>query len=440
MCRAPIFLFTLFVVAPSWARAEEPTPETTEARLERLERELAELKARPAPPPTTAPQAAAAPTGPIANVSEGTTKTGTRASLTLSGYAEMFYQWNFNNPSNGITNFRGFDNRHNSFTISNAVIDAMGTLGPIRGHSVSAHVALQIGHTPETYYLAEPISVGAAGAGSTGPPVWKFIQQANMSYRAPLGRGLLIEGGIFLSPIGPEGMAVKDQWNWSRSNLFFGLPFYHTGVRISYGFTDRINVSLAAYNGWNSVVDNNAQKSIAAQLTYSITDKLTYQVLYFTGVERPTGAPEGKPWRHLFDSYLAWYPLKWLSLLGHADAGFEPNAFGTSWWAAGALYARFQPLPWLYLAMRGDFFREGVAANTVGSASPIFWPAEWVASGTGTVEVRPIDNVSFRVEYRHDHAQAPMYFRDQVANDLLGAPIANATSQNTVTVGMTAWF
>src|SRR5262249_4409978 len=162
-----------------------------------------------------------------------TTQTASKANLTIGGYSEVFYQWNFNEPSNGITNYRGFDNRHNAFTIANAVIDAAGSLGPIKGHLVTAHVALQIGHTPDTYYLAEPFSPGSAGAGATSTAVWKYIQQANVGYRAPLGCGLLFEGGIFLSPIGPEGMAVKDQWNWSRSNLFFGLPFYHTGLRVS---------------------------------------------------------------------------------------------------------------------------------------------------------------------------------------------------------------
>ena len=47
--------------------------------------------------------------------------------LTLHGYVELFYQWNFNEPANGVTAFRGYDNRHNSFTIGAAVVDAMGS-------------------------------------------------------------------------------------------------------------------------------------------------------------------------------------------------------------------------------------------------------------------------------------------------------------------------
>jgi len=366
---------------------------------------------------------------------EGTVRTGTQANLVFGGYAETFYQWNFNEPSNGITNFRGYDNRHNSFTISNAVLDVVGTAGP-----ASAHVAVQFGHTPETYYLAEPSLLGAGGAASTSASVWKFLQQANAGYRVPLGRGLLMEGGLFLSPIGPEGLAIKDQWNWSRSNLFFGLPAYHTALRLSYPLSDRLTFMVMGCNGWNSVVDNNAEKSIAISASYSITDKLTSQILYFTGVERPTGAPEGSPWRHLFDAYATWYPLFWLALNVHGDAGFEPNNFGTSYWAAIALSARVQPLPWLYFAWRGDVFYEGVAKNAQGQASAIFWPSPWVTSQTLTADVRPYDNVSFRLEYRHDQAGALMFFRGVVATDMTGAFVMNARSQDTMAAGMAVWF
>src|SRR5262249_10620558 len=128
-------------------------------------------------------------TRPISQASEGTTRSATKANITLSGYVEVFYQWNFNDPSNGITNYRGFDNRHDSFTLHNAVLAALAETGK----SVSAYFALQFGHPPETYYLAEPLSPGTPGAGSTGPSVWKFLQQANVAWSAPVGKkGLLL--------------------------------------------------------------------------------------------------------------------------------------------------------------------------------------------------------------------------------------------------------
>jgi hypothetical protein len=372
--------------------------------------------------------------GPISSAFEGTTRTGTRAALTIGGYAEIFYSWNFNNPSNNITALRAFDNRHNTFTISNAVLDAAGALGP-----VSARIAIQVGQTPETYYQSEPILPGADKVPGSSKEIWKLLQQAWAAYEIPIGRGLVVDAGIFLSPVGPEGIPVKDQWNWSRSCLFTGLPYYHTGIRLTYDFTDQLVLSLQVYNGWNSVVDNNPQKSLAAQLTYTIPERLTFQFLYFTGVERDPGAPEGTPWRHLFDTYLVLSPLSWLSLVLHVDGGVEPNAFGTSGWAAAALYARFHPLRWMYIALRGDFFWERVAQNATGRAAPIFWPVEWVSSATGTLDFRPSDNISLRVEYRHDQAAGDAYFQGQVPI-VVGQAVPTARGQDSITIGATTWF
>jgi hypothetical protein len=376
----------------------------------------------PAPAPAPAPPAEDAKKGPR---------------LALSGYVEANYSYNFNRPSNGLTHFRGFDNRHATFTISNVVLD-----GSFDYESVSGRLALQVGHTPRTYYLAEPASPGAAGTGATDANYWQFIQQAYAGWKAPVGRGILLQMGIFLSPIGVESMAVKDAWNWSRSDLFFGLPFYHTALRASYEISDRVAVSALVTNGWNSVVDNNAYKSVSAQVTYKIPDLLQASVLYFGGVERPRGAPEGTPWRHLFDAWVQVDATRFLSLAAQGNAGFELNPFGTSSWEALALYARLRPLKWLYIAGRFDRFWEQVPSNGAGTATPIFWPAAWISSVTATVDVRPHENVSVRAEYRHDASERAMFFGADVQGSGGAADpfVPNASFQNTITLGVTAWF
>lgn len=362
--------------------------------------------------------------------------------FTLGAYVEALYSWNFNEPSNGITHLRGFDNRHNTFTLANVAFDARWDWEDIVGR-----VTLQVGSTPATYYLAEPSLRGALGTNASDLTLWQFIQQAYVGYRIPVGTGLIVTAGLFLSPIGPEGMAVRDNWNWSRSNLFFGCPFYHTGVRLSYALDEHWAITLAGYNGWNTVLDDNDEKSIALQVTYA-DDLMALSLLYFTGVERPTGAPEGRAWRHLFDGHVTVHPTDWLSLLLHVNGGFEPNTFGTSGWLASALYARFRLLesPGLYIAARGDVFWETTPSNGMGTAGTIFWPSggrpeQYVSSGTLTVELRPIDRVSFRAEYRHDHAGSPIFFggavsTDPTSNDFL----FNRASQDTLTIGATTWF
>src|SRR5687768_15129769 len=177
--------------------------------------------------------------------------------VTPTGYVEAFYAYNFNRPSNGITNYRGFDNRHNTFSLSNAALGAFWEAGPVGGK-----IMLQIGSTPSSYYSAEPNLSGSGGANASNAELWKYIQEAYVTYKAPVFRGLLLQAGIVASPIGMKQFAVKDHWTWSRSNLFFGFPYYHTGVRATYEWSSELTSTFSVFNGWNNVVDNNEEKSV----------------------------------------------------------------------------------------------------------------------------------------------------------------------------------
>ncbi len=363
----------------------------------------------------------------------------------IGAYVETYYQWNFNRPSNGITNYRGFDNRHNTFTLSNVALDMQADYQDVIGR-----LTLQVGSAASTEYLDEPVRRGTSSVNATGPDLWKYLQQANVGYRVINGRSptreldakhtFTVLAGLFLSPIGPESIVVHDNWNWSRSYLFFGCPYYHTGARGTYALSDDWSFTLAVYNGWNSVVDNNKEKSLSTQVTYARAD-LDATLLYFGGVERPQGAPEGRAWRNLFDAHVRWDVLPWLSLLAHGNAGFERNRFGASRWGAGAVSVRAQAARQFFVAWRGDMFYEHVPSNAAGRATPIFWPVKWVASSTITLDYQPHAHISIRGEYRHDHAAGDMFFGGAVGT----APgtetfVPNRPAQNTLTCGVTAWF
>lgn len=356
------------------------------------------------------------------------------APFKVSGYAEAFYQWNLGAPSNGITNARGFDNRHNAFTLSNVVLGAQWD-----AKNVIGELTLQVGHTPSTYYLAEPNLAGTNAANASGSELWKYVQQAFAGYRFGVGRGLTVTAGLQLVP-GPEAMAVRDNWNWSRSNLFFALPFYHSGARAAYPLSKAWTLTLGVWNGWNSVVDNNAEKSVSAQFDYA-RGSVTAAVMYFGGVERASNAPEGRAFRHLFDGYVNWSPTRRFSMLAHANGGAEPNRFGVSRWGAGALYARLVVTPTLSLAVRGDALYERRAESGQGRAAPIFFAVPWVSSRTATIDFHPQPLVSFRLEYRRDDAGGNLYFGGDVTGDGVTSPyITNRRTQDTMTLGVTGGF
>jgi hypothetical protein len=326
----------------------------------------------------------------------------------FGGYVEAAYQWNFNAPSNRVTAFRGFDARHNELMLSNVALDAQWDWKGVVGR-----VTLQAGLTPNIYYASERYA-----------DVVKYIQQAYAGYRIPVGRGLLAQFGVFLSPIGPENMPVKDDWNWSRSNLFFGLPFYHLGGKLSYAFSDEFTLTAGVFNGWNNLTDNNLDKSIMLHATYVIPDRVSLSVLYFTGNERPAGTSYG--WRHLFDAHVTARLSPWLEAIVHLDGGLEPAALGVNGWAAAAVSLRAQPITPLYVGVRADVFYD---------KGGIAWPVPWVAEVTATVDYRLFDHASIRLEYRHDHAARAIYYGGAVTAD-----IANRVAQDTLTLGVVAWF
>ncbi|MEI7893098.1 MAG: outer membrane beta-barrel protein [Myxococcales bacterium] len=348
--------------------------------------------------------------------------------VTVAGYAEAYYSYNFNQPSNGLTAQRWKDDLHNTFTLATAVLDVTGKMGP-----VLTRIALQAGPTADGWYAEDRRGLNN--------DTWKHIQQAYASYTAPIGNGLTVSAGLFLTPVGFETAAVKDNWNWSRSNMFLYLPFYHAGVQASYPVSDKLTVNAMVWNGWNSAVDANNGKTGGLQALYTIADKLSASVHYMGGDERPTGdtVHGSASTRHLLDAWVKVAVTPKVSLAAHGNVGLEFNRIGTQSWQGAAVYARFQPKDWFAFAVRGDAVWEAPPTKDGVTATAIVAPTKSIYSGTATLEFKPVSNLSARLEYRHDTASSALYF-SAPALDANGAWVADQRSQDTLTLGLTTWF
>jgi hypothetical protein len=356
--------------------------------------------------------------------------------FTLSAYVESFYQWNFNNPGNGISNYRGYDTRHNSLTLQNAVLDA-----GFRAKDLTGRLAIQFGHGPATYYLQEPDLPGADGAGETNALLWRYLQRASVGWQP--SKLLLLEAGLFPTAMGAEGLAVKDNWNWSRSNPSVRLPNYQAGIKATWELDRRVSLVTGVVNGWNNIVDNNDEKSLVLGLQYKLQKKLTASVTYFGGVERSGNAPEGgRPWRHGLEAWGQIDATDWLSFAADGNGGFEDTRFGMHYWVGIAGYARTKLAEWLFVALRADQLWEEIAANGLGASRPFLSPAGSVSSYTGTIDLRPVKGLSTRLELRHDRANDDLYFRGEVQGD--GSPenpyLPNTKTQTTALLGVVVWF
>jgi hypothetical protein len=349
----------------------------------------------------------------------------------FGGYVEANYTYSFAQPSNGVIALRGFDNQHNTFTLANVALFAR-----LEYDRVYANIGVQWGNTPTTYYLAETSRAAMGGVGPSDASTWRWLQTAYAGWAIPVeNMTLRLEGGLFLSPIGYEAMPVAQNWNFSRSNLFYGCPFYHSGIRAELDVTSELIVSAAVWNGWNTLLDNNDEKSFSVAIDYTAADWGAH-LLYFSGVERNPGYAGGRAWRHLFDGFIHGNVTSWLSLALHADAGFEPSSIGMASWEAAAAYVRVRPIAWMAIALRGDFFREDAPIDPTMGRQAIFWPTEWVSSGTATISFHPIEPLTFYLEYRHDHASGSAFYAGTVTTDMAMQPILNADHQDTFTVGV----
>jgi len=387
---------------------------------------------------SAAPASSSAPAGASGSASSVAPEAPSAPAPTFTpiGYVEAGYQFNTNRPSNGVSNYR-LDNRHSALGLYNIALGGTWSFENITGK-----VVLQAGQTPSTYYAGEPIAVSASGVAGTDATYWRFVQEAWAGYKFNVGKGLLLQAGLFLSPIGYEVLAVKDNWNATRTNLFYGLPFYHTCVRGTQSFSEKLGFTAGVCNGWNSVSsDNNAAKSVYGQLAYADGEALNWSVLYFGGPERTKGAAEGQPWRSDVDFWINATVADPLALGAHGNVGFEKNAFGSQSWIASAGYARLKLKSWFYIAARGDIFYEKVPSSNGESAASIFFPASTVYSQTITLDFRPGPNAGIILEGRRDKANKAMYFKGEVTNDVTtGLAISNAKAQNTVTAMFNTWF
>jgi len=206
----------------------------------------------------------------------------------ISGFVDGYYGYNFNTP---VTRKAGpertFDVNHNSFSLNLAELSFAKT--PTADSRGGFRLDLDYGPTQDIVNATDP----------SGPNVFRNLGQAYLSYSADVGKGLQIDFGKFVTPMGFEVIKTKDNWNYSRSLLFtLAIPFYHMGVRATYNFNDKVSLAGFLVNGWNNTVATIDKKTVGAQLMVKPTSALMLMETYLGGPQDPNTTTR----RHMSDS------------------------------------------------------------------------------------------------------------------------------------------
>jgi hypothetical protein len=429
---------SLLLIAPSQAQdTASSTTSTNDAmakHMEAMEQEIKELRQELATLKTVdnATAASSATTAaPAQNLVSGATSAAVAgpqppslASLlgptTLSGFVDVYYGQNFNNPAGQANGLRFFDGATNQFGLN--LVEMVVDKAPDPSNSRTGyHIALGFGQAMNVVNGSEP----KGGLGFD-----QYLKEAYFSYLAPVGKGLQVDVGKFVTPHGAEVIETKDDWNYSRGILFsYAIPYYHFGMRAKYAFNDKYSLTGFFVNGWNNVVDNNTGKTYGASFGWNPNKKFGIAQNYMAGPEENS---TNSNLRQLSDTVITYSPTSRLSFIVNGDYGrgdrfTDPLTNTLShpvFWTGVAGYIKYAFTSTTAIATRYEYYDDHDGFTT-GTLAPTHFN-----EFTTTFEKLMAHHIISRFEFRRDMSNQPVFLKG--SNPVLG--------QNTLTAGLVFTF
>jgi hypothetical protein len=240
------------------------------------------------------------------------------------------------------------------------------------------------------------------------------LQQAFATYVVPLGSGVQVNAGKFVTHLGAEVIEGYDGWNDNATHSFlfgYDIPFTHTGVRAAYSFSPRVSAMAMVVNGWDNATDNNRAKSVGAQLALTPVPALTIFLNGIVGAERDSSEHQRRRLGDLVAVFKA--GARW-TLTVNADLGqeaglLEPAQSRPAEWSGAAAYVRWQACARGAMTVRVETFddRDGVRTGQAQTLSEV----------TFTPELRLTPRFVLRADLRRDRSNHAVFESDSGARD-----------------------
>lgn len=369
--------------------------------------------------------------------------------LTIGGYLDATYSYNFNRPTEQNNNQRVFDNDSNGFNLHLAEL-TFSRLPTDPG---------QAGFRIDTAFGTDPRVFAAQDTSSTpGARANQFevvdLKQAYMEYIIGVGcnGGITVDMGKFVTWQGAEVIEASDNINASRSFLFGdAIPFTHTGIRATYTpWKDKFTCGLGIANANDFIQNPMNEPTGMFTFTYTPLKWLSWTVsgsvgnslfiderqrfadataaATFANPNAPGDDPtdpntpgakstvtgkkfdpsNGNSPRGILDTVITFSgmpgPFEKFTFVLNGDYASESNAPNelpgvtttprSRQWYGGAAYVKYQINPRWYIAGRYEAFNDPQGVRTGF--------AQVLQEGTITADWMLSDPLHIRFEYRHD--------------------------------------
>jgi hypothetical protein len=268
------------------------------------------------------------------------------------------------------------------------------------------------------------------------------LQEAYGSVRIPLGEGIILKGGKFVTLLGYEVIESISNPNFSRGYLFtLAIPLTHTGGLVSYTFTDWFSLQVGGVLGWDNSKENNGAPSATGQFAFTPVKDFTANMNWIVGPEQRDNTSN---LRYVVDWVFNYTGIKNLTLGLNVDYGHEEKealitSLGSrqdtdaSWWGWAA-YMAYDWTDWFRTALRQEYFKDADGARTGFGNKLSLW------STTATAQFKIWKGLMARLEYRHDSADEKVFKARTTRPDASGGVVPQSKSLDTISVSLSYQF
>ncbi|HTZ73767.1 MAG TPA: porin [Candidatus Aquilonibacter sp.] len=387
--------------------------------------------------------------------------------VTISGVVDAYYGYDYNHPADNTDFLTPFTANTNAFGLN--MVELIVDKPPDATSADSRfgyHVAAGYGNAAAIVNGSDVANFyGLPGEYSDEAAANFYLKEAYGQYLAPIGKGLTIQVGKFVTPVGNEVIESSGNWNYSRSLLFYyAIPYFHVGVNAKYAWNSKIAATFYLVNGWNNSAIfhnttfgsfglNSAGLTYGTSIAYTPNAKWAVTENYFAGpvideIASDAGGTTINDWKQLSDTVIGYTPnAKWAFAL-NGDYGFGPKTYGfeetggvtvhpaalptgyvqtapsVNWWGVAG-YAKYTINPKSYFAARYEYFGDpdGYAFEDEDDPTLHLHAQEF----TGTYSYNITSGLQVRGEYRYDFLSQPDFE--------VGSGDRTVKEQNTATLG-----
>lgn len=341
-------------------------------------------------------------------------------------FVDAAYLLDFNHPSNDL-----FRSRGTAYKVDEPILNMAGVYlrkSASESSRWGMELNAQAGQDSRIFGFSStaPNLPGFEGLRHLGP--------TDISYLAPVGKGLTVQAGIFSSLIGYDSLYAKDNFTYTRPWGADFTPYLMMGVNASYPFTQKLTGTVFVVNGYWHLADANHVPSSGGQLAYKLTEHTTLKETVLFGPHQSDTGFEF--WRFLWDSIAEWKTDRVTTAFEYHVGTEKINAPGDprGLWMAAQL-----PFHWVFSKHWSATVRPEVYWDRDGRLTGF---PQTVKANTTTLEYRiPYHSAAaiVRLEHRIDDSRGPAggFFRGgEIAPGVVGL----TPTQNLLILGVILTF